>query len=82
MPLVCIPQGHDQTLNAERVTTAGVGIHVPRDAPAGAIAEGVTTVLDDGRYRAAAGRMAERIAGLGRGEEAARLTEELLSRSV
>lgn len=78
VPLVCIPQGRDQTLNAERVASAGVGIHVPRDAPASEMADAVTRVLDDGRYRAAAREMAACIDGLGRGEEAARLTEELL----
>lgn len=81
VPLVCIPQGRDQTVNANRVAAAGVGIHVQKGAPPAAIADGVTAVLDDRRYREAAGRMADRIGSLGRGEEAARLTEELLSRA-
>lgn len=82
VPLVCIPQGRDQSWNATRVAAAGVGVEVRQDAPPAAIAEAVTALLEDGRYRAAAGEMAERIRGLGRGEEAARLTEELLARTV
>ena len=78
VPLVCIPQGRDQSLNSERVAATGVGIHVSADAPPAAIAGAVTAVLEDGRYRAAAAAMAESIRLLGRGEEAARLTEELL----
>ena len=78
VPLVCIPQGRDQTLNAERVAATGVGIHVRPGSPAAAIAEAVIAVLGDGSYRAAAAEFAGRIRRLGRGEEAARLTEELL----
>lgn len=78
VPLVCIPQGRDQSWNAERVAAAGVGIEVPKDAPAAAIAEAVMALVEDGRYRARAREMAESVRELGRGEEAARLTEELL----
>lgn len=81
VPLICIPQGRDQPWNAERVAAAGVGVALPQDAPPAAIAAAVTAVLEDGRYRAAAAEMAERIRVLGRGEEAARLTEELLDRA-
>ena len=78
VPLVCIPQGRDQTLNAERVAATGAGLHVPPGSSAAAIAEAVTAVLGNGSYRAAAAEFAGRIRRLGRGEEAARLTEELL----
>lgn len=78
VPLVCIPQGRDQSWNAERVAAAGVGVAVPEQAPPAAITAAVTAVLEDGRYRAAAAEMAASIRALGRGEEAARLTEELL----
>ena len=78
VPLVCIPQGRDQSWNADRVAAAGVGVEVPKEAPPAAIAHAVMALVEDGRYRAAACEMAERVRGLGRGEEAARLTEELL----
>ena len=78
VPLVCIPQGRDQTLNAERVAATGAGLHIPPGSPAAAIAEAVTAVLEDGSYRTAAAEFAGCIRRLGRGEEAARLTEELL----
>lgn len=81
VPLVCVPQGRDQPLNAERIAATGAGIHVPAGAPATAVAEAVTAVLGDTRYRVAAGEMAARSRELGLGEEAARLTEELLSRA-
>ena len=82
VPLVCIPQGRDQSANAERVAAAGVGRALSPDAPPGEITEAVTALIDDGRYRAAAGEMAERTRVLGRGEEAARLTEELLAQGA
>lgn len=82
VPLVCIPQGRDQSANAERVAAAGVGKALSPDAPPGEIAEAVTELIDDDRYHAAALEMAERTRALGRGEEAARLTEELLGRGA
>jgi MGT family glycosyltransferase len=78
VPLVCIPQGREQPLNAERVEACGVGVSVPPDADPPAIAEAVRSVLDDPSYREAAQRMAAVIGAEGAGDLAARLVEELL----
>ena len=78
VPLVCIPQGREQPLNAERVEACGVGVFVSPEAGPPAIADAVRSVLNDPSYRAAAQGMAARIGAAGAGELAARLVEELL----
>ncbi len=79
VPLVCIPQGREQPLNADRVQACGAGITLPTGATPEAIGAAVATVLDDGTYRAAARSMAEAIAELGRGQLAADLVQSLCS---
>lgn len=78
VPLVCLPQGRDQPLNAERVEATGVGRSLAAGSPPEAVAAAVREVLDDSRYRAAAEAMAREISELGRGAVAAQLTEGLL----
>ncbi|HEX2149901.1 MAG TPA: glycosyltransferase [Actinomycetota bacterium] len=62
VPLVCLPIGRDQLDVAARVTHAGAGIRLEPSASTQEIAAAVLSVLDDPRYRAAAGRIAEAIA--------------------
>jgi len=78
VPIVCIPQGRDQPLNAARVGACGAGLSLAADSPASTIADALRTVLEDPSYRVGAARMAERIAELGAGAEATRLVEALL----
>jgi MGT family glycosyltransferase len=78
VPLVCIPQGREQPLNAERVQACGAGVMVPRDASASTIAEALRVVIEDPAYRVAAGRVAARIGEAGAGADASLLVEELL----
>jgi UDP:flavonoid glycosyltransferase YjiC (YdhE family) len=78
VPLVCVPQGRDQHLNAERVEACGVGRSVAPDAPAAEVTSAIMATLEDRGYRQAAGRMGELIADAGEGAEAARLVEGLL----
>lgn len=58
VPLVCIPQGRDQSLNADRVTACGVGCALAADASAADIAAAVCRALNDAIMRTAAGRFA------------------------
>ncbi len=70
VPLVCIPQGREQPINAARVAATGTGRVVAPDAPAAEIAAAVEAALRDGLARAAAIRFAATIARLGAGENA------------
>jgi UDP:flavonoid glycosyltransferase YjiC (YdhE family) len=62
VPLVVAPLGRDQPDNAARVVQAGAGLRVRKNASAAALRKAIDRVLDDHRYRAAAGRMAARLA--------------------
>ncbi len=77
VPILCIPQGREQPINAARVEACGVGRMLPTEAPASAIAEALQGLLDDGEARTAARRFADVTAGLGGGafatEQVARL---------
>lgn len=77
LPIVCIPQGRDQHLNAARVEACGVGRVVDPEAPARDLPVAVDAVLRDGSYRAAARRLAAEIDALGHGELATDQVEAL-----
>ena len=63
VPVVVLPMGADQPDNADRVAELGVGIVLdPLTATPADIATATTTVLDDGRYRAAASALAREAA--------------------
>lgn len=62
VPLVCVPMGRDQFDVAARVRHAGAGVQVEAAAPPAELAAAIGEVLRDGRYRAAAGRLAAAIA--------------------
>jgi UDP:flavonoid glycosyltransferase YjiC (YdhE family) len=74
VPLVCLPQGREQPLNAARVEAVRAGRSLPGDSPASAIAGAVVEVLSNRSIRQAAARFVSS----DRGDTAARLTEELL----
>ncbi len=65
VPLVCVPMGRDQFFNAERVAAMGAGLMLPPGADPAAIAGAVSTVLDDVRFRDAAGQFAGTIGRTG-----------------
>ena len=81
VPLVCIPQGREQGMNAERVVACGAGITLSSDAAPVRIAGAVRAVLEDPSYRRVAGSIAERIAATGAGAAATRAVEALLERT-
>lgn len=77
VPLVCIPQGRDQSLNAARVEACGAGRVVAADASAVQIAAAVQSVLgDDAVYKAVA-EFAHIIDQLGNGSVATDDVERL-----
>ena len=75
VPLVCIPQGREQPLNAQAVEECGAGRSVAADAKPAEIAAAVRAVLSDDGIRARAARFAD----IDPGYRATRLVEELLS---
>jgi MGT family glycosyltransferase len=62
VPLIVVPLGRDQPDNAGRVVHAGAGIRLRKNATASALQAAVSRVTEDPRYRAAARRMAARLA--------------------
>jgi hypothetical protein len=77
VPMVCVPQGRDQGLNAARMEEVGVGRSLPPDSSAQTIAEAVESVLGDEAYRTVAKGFADSIAGLGGGAAATTMVTEL-----
>jgi MGT family glycosyltransferase len=71
VPMVCLPMGRDQPLNAERVATLGLGLDIPGQSSVEAIRAAAVEVLGDPVFRRQARRMAEVIAGYGNGSLAA-----------
>ena len=52
VPMLAIPQGADQFLNAGRVVDTGVGLRLmPDELSAAAVRDAVQALLDDDRYR-------------------------------
>ena len=78
VPMVVLPMGADQPLNAARCEELGVGIvlHAFRATP-DSVADAVTTALDDPAFRVAAERIRDEIAVLPGAEAAGPLLEEL-----
>jgi UDP:flavonoid glycosyltransferase YjiC (YdhE family) len=75
VPLVCIPQGREQPLNAQAVDECGAGRAVAIDANPAEIAEAVRSVLSDDAIRSAAAHFADADPGYC----ATKLVEQLLS---
>ena len=62
VPLLVVPLGRDQPDNAARVVHAGAGLRLRKNASVRALRAATARVIEDPRYRAAAGRMASRLA--------------------
>ena len=61
VPMICMPMGRDQDDTAARVVHAGAGVRLRPRSPAEKIANAVTHVLADDRYRMNARRVGEAI---------------------
>ena len=81
-PLVVIPQGRDQDMNAERVAATGAGLALPIDASVDQIAAAIRRVIDERAFAMAARAFAATIADLGAGEVATTIVESLGSASA
>jgi MGT family glycosyltransferase len=62
VPLVCMPQGRDQSDNTSRVVAAGAGVRLSRHAGVSAIRAAVQEVLGQPSYRANAQHLADAFA--------------------
>jgi UDP:flavonoid glycosyltransferase YjiC (YdhE family) len=61
VPLLMLPLGRDQHVNAARVDELGAGIRLPAAAPPERIRAALTELLGDPRFAAAAARLAQRM---------------------
>jgi UDP:flavonoid glycosyltransferase YjiC (YdhE family) len=82
VPLICMPQAHDQPLNAKRVVASGVGRAVDKNAPPSEIAAAIESVLTDPSMLDKTNHFANVIAALGRGDVAARKVAGLISPNI
>jgi MGT family glycosyltransferase len=62
VPMLCIPMGRDQNDNAARVVHQGAGLRLTPKATPRRIADGLSEILRDDRYRDGARRMSEQFA--------------------
>ncbi|MFL6110112.1 MAG: glycosyltransferase [Catenulispora sp.] len=82
VPMVCIPQFHEQPANAEHVAAAGLGRALPTDAPAAGIRTAIEAALVDDEMRATAAAMSAHLRDQPGGvHPAVRELESLLGRS-
>ncbi len=81
VPMVILPMGADQALNADRCRTLGVGVVLDAvDAAARDVRSAVLTLLDDPRYRDAAEDVRDEIARLPGPETVVPRLERLVAR--
>lgn len=78
VPMVCIPMGRDQPLNAERVVALGAGVAHPPEAGGDALRQSVREVLADRDHALAADRVGEASRDAGEAATAAAAIEALL----
>jgi MGT family glycosyltransferase len=79
VPMVCLPFGRDQPLNAERVEALGAGLVIDPGSSAEAIRAAAVRGLASEELRSGAHRMSEIVAGYRRGALAVQRLEGLLS---
>jgi MGT family glycosyltransferase len=80
LPLVVIPMGGDQSLNATRCEELAVAIALDAvQATPRSVREAVATILDNASYRLAAERIRDEIAALPGADEAVPLLERLVT---
>jgi UDP:flavonoid glycosyltransferase YjiC (YdhE family) len=77
VPLVCVPQGREQPLNAGRVEATGAGRALAPQATAAEVARSLDEVIHEPSFRTAAAGFAASIRALGEGSVATSLVEDL-----
>jgi UDP:flavonoid glycosyltransferase YjiC (YdhE family) len=80
VPQLLLALGRDQPFNADRVEQLEAGIRLPADAPPQRIRTALDALLTGGRYRAAAERLANRIAAENPDRTAAEALERIARR--
>ncbi|MGZ4387674.1 MAG: glycosyltransferase, partial [Gaiellaceae bacterium] len=78
VPLLCLPQGREQPLNAERVAALGAGLALAPTASRVEVRETAERLLAEPSFRETAQRLAAVIAGYGDGARAVEALEALL----
>ncbi len=78
VPMLCVPLGREQPVNAAHVAAVGAGQTVSRDSSVEAIRDTATDVLSDPAYRDAAQRIGAAIRPYGNGARAVRELEQML----
>lgn len=81
-PLVCIPTGADQHINAQRVEAIGTGRTLALEADVSALREAIQAVLESSSYRRRARRVQRTIDMLGRGARAVQAIEALSDEAI
>jgi MGT family glycosyltransferase len=80
LPLVLAPIADDQMLNAHSVVSAGAGVRVRYGrVDAAGLRQAVTAILEEPRYREAAGRLARSFESAGGAATAADAIEDLVA---
>ena len=80
LPMLILPQGADQFVNAEGVATAGAALCLkPSEVSADSVREAVRRLLDEPSFRAASQTIAEEIAGMPDPSEGASAVERLIT---
>lgn len=78
-PLVCIPQGRDQALNAAQVEARGAGRMLAKDASPTEIAGAIDEVAHQASFHVAAEELAAKCSSFGRGGAAVEYIEQLVA---
>ncbi|HEY4060231.1 MAG TPA: nucleotide disphospho-sugar-binding domain-containing protein, partial [Kofleriaceae bacterium] len=76
-PMLVMPIGHEQPLQAELVERAGVGLHLPVDASSAEIGGALRRLLSESSFRERAGALAADYVASDGGTGAAKLLDEL-----
>lgn len=80
IPLLCLPQGADQFLNADAVVEAGAGLSLQgTDVTAAAVRDAVLELLRSSSYRAVAQSLAKEIAGMPSADDVAAALEAVVA---
>jgi UDP:flavonoid glycosyltransferase YjiC (YdhE family) len=81
VPLLCLPLGRDQQLNARRVEELGVGVVLSHDASVTTITDTIRDVLSFAVFHDAAAHIAQQITHYNGGAEAVTALEQLVTNS-
>jgi UDP:flavonoid glycosyltransferase YjiC (YdhE family) len=82
VPMVCVPLGADGFANAAAIERSGAGVTVTATRDSQALGAAIRSVLADGRFAAAAGRVRDEIDALPPPSEAAQRIEALVTSSA